>query len=259
MEYKKERPNTFIRRPEGKDLIFGIRAVEETLRSGKQVDRLLIQKDHTSPAINGIISLAQQAGIAIQRVPVDRLDRITRKLHQGVICFISPIHYVPLHNVISGIFEKGETPLLVILDRVTDVRNFGAIARSAECAGVHAIIVPEKGSAQIGDDAMKTSAGALNYLSICKENNLINTIQFLQESGIHVIACTEKAEQLIYNLDFTIPVAILMGSEEDGISLPLLRRADSLAALPMNGQINSLNVSVATALVVYEAIRQRLG
>lgn len=246
-------------KPESKDLVFGIRAVEETLKSGKQVDRLLIQKDSTGPQIGQILTLSHEAGITIQRVPPDRLDRITRKNHQGVICFISPIHFPPLHSVIATIYEKGEVPLLLVLDGVTDVRNFGAIARSAECAGVHAIIVPARGSAQIGDDAMKTSAGALNYISVCKEPNLVSTVQFLQESGIFVLACSEKGADTIYKQDMTLPLAIVMGSEEDGISLPIIRKADGLAKIPIFGKINSLNVSVATALVIFEATRQRNG
>ena len=244
---------------EPKDLVFGIRAVEEVLKSGRQIDRLLVQNNEHSPALKALVKQAEEAGVALQRVPPDRLDRVTRKNHQGVICFISPVHFAELTTVIAGIYERGEVPLILILDRITDVRNFGAIARSAECAGVHAIVVPAKGSAQIGGDAMKTSAGALNFLPVCRENNLEKTIQLLQDSGICVAACTEKAEATLYQTDLNLPLAIIVGSEEDGISMPLIRKADRLMGIPIVGKISSLNVSVASAVAVYEAFRQRSG
>ncbi len=243
--------------PPSKDVVFGIRATEEVLKSGRQVDRLLVDKGAHGPALKELLTQAEQAGVAVTRVPPDRLDRITRKNHQGVICYISPVNFVELSNVIADVFERGEVPLILILDRITDVRNLGAIARSAECAGVHALVVPAKGSAQIGGDAMKTSAGALNHLHVCRENNLAQTIQMLQDSGIHVAACTEKGEDQIWQTDMNRPLAIIMGSEEDGVSTPLIRKADSLMQIPLAGKIGSLNVSVAAALAVFEAVRQR--
>jgi 23S rRNA (guanosine2251-2'-O)-methyltransferase len=166
---------------------------------------------------------------------------------------------VSLHNVLSSVYEKGQTPLLLILDRVTDVRNFGAIARTAECAGVHAIVIPAKGAAQINADAVKTSSGALNFIPVCRENSLRETVTYLQESGVQVVACTEKAEKSIYQADYSAPTAIIMGSEEDGISDDLIRKADVLAKIPMTGNIASLNVSVAAGAVVFEVVRQRLN
>jgi 23S rRNA (guanosine2251-2'-O)-methyltransferase len=162
-----------------------------------------------------------------------------------------------LSNIIPQLYEEGKTPLILVLDRLTDVRNFGAIARTAECAGVHAIVIPARGSAQVNSDAMKTSSGALNYLPVCRENNLEKTIEFLQSSGLQIVACTEKTNDTIYAPDYTAPTAIVMGSEEDGISQGLMRKADHLAKIPLQGEIGSLNVSVATAVIVYEAVRQR--
>ncbi|MES2733059.1 MAG: 23S rRNA (guanosine(2251)-2'-O)-methyltransferase RlmB [Bacteroidota bacterium] len=237
-------------------MVFGTQAVLETLRSGKEIDKLLIQRELGN---NEIVKLAEEMGIPISKVPTEKLDRVTRKNHQGVICFISAINYASLHNVLSSVYEQGKVPLLLLLDRITDVRNFGAIARTAECAGAQAIVVPTKGAAEINSDAMKTSSGALNFLPVCREASLGETLRYLQESGIQVVACTEKTEKTIYEIDFTIPTALVMGSEEDGISLEILRKADQLAKIPLVGQIGSLNVSVATGIALYEAIRQRIG
>ena len=186
------------------------------------------------------------------------MNRLTTKNHQGVVAFVSPIVYQDLSAVVPQIFENGETPLLLILDRITDVRNMGAIARTAECTGVHAIIVPSRGSAQLNSDAMKTSAGALHKIPVCRENNLKDTITYLQECGIQIVACTEKAENYHFNTDMLGPIAVIMGSEEDGISPEYLKRCDAKAKLPMTGTIGSLNVSVACGTLLYEVIRQRI-
>jgi 23S rRNA (guanosine2251-2'-O)-methyltransferase len=239
---------------DNKEFVFGIQSVLETLRSGKEIDRLLVQRElgHTE-----ILDLAKEKGVQVQKVPLEKLNRITRKNHQGAIAFVSAIHYAKLENVIATTFEKGQVPLILILDRITDVRNFGAIARTAECAGVHAIVIPARGAAQINADAMKTSSGALNFIPVCKEENLIQTVDYLQNSGLKVISCTEKTKTSIYTCDFTVPLAILMGSEEDGISDELIRKSDELVAIPQSGQVGSLNVSVATGVVIFEATRQR--
>jgi len=173
------------------------------------------------------------------------------------VCFISEITYYKIEDIVPQIFEEGKVPQLLILDRVTDVRNFGAIARTAECAGVDAIIIPSKGAAQINSDAIKTSAGALHRIKVCRENNLKEVIEYLKQSGITIIACTEKAGEVIYDADFTAPLAILMGSEEDGISGEYLKRSDKKIKIPMAGKITSLNVSVATGIILFEALRQR--
>jgi 23S rRNA (guanosine2251-2'-O)-methyltransferase len=236
------------------DMVFGIQSVTETLRSGKEIERLLI---HRELGMSDIQKLATELGIPYQKVPVEKLNRLTRKNHQGVICFVSPIRYAPLDNVMPQIYEEGQTPFLLMLDRVTDVRNFGAIARTAECAGVQAIVVPAKGGAQINADAMKTSSGALNYISVCRENSLRDAAKFLTESGLQVVACTEKATDSIYDVDFTHPTVIVMGSEEDGISPELMNMVDRQVRIPLIGKVDSLNVSAAAAVILYEAVRQK--
>lgn len=242
-------------RTDNKEMVFGIQSVIETLRAGKEIDKLLVQRDLN---LDEVQRLANEMEVPIQRVPVEKLNRVTRKNHQGVIAFVSAINYATVHNVLSGAYEKGQTPLLLLLDRITDVRNFGGIARTAECAGVQGIVVPMRGGAQINADAMKTSSGALNYLPVCRERNLSETLRYLQDSGVKVVVCTEKAEKQIYDVDLTGPTAIVMGSEEDGISTELIRYADEMVKIPMNGKIESLNVSVATGVVLYEVVRQRV-
>ena len=240
------------------DAIFGIRAIIETIESGKEIDKLLIQKGLSNDLIKELVKLAKSHSIPFSNVPIEKLNRITRKNHQGAIAFISSIQYASLDNIIQESYQKGQELLLLILDRVTDVRNFGAIARSAECAGVNAIIIPSKGSAAINADAMKTSAGALNYIPVCREDNLKTTMKYLKDSGVAIMACTEKTDKPIYDIDFKRPVAILMGSEEDGISPEYLKLCDERMMIPMTGNIDSLNVSVSAALAIFEAKRQRL-
>jgi 23S rRNA (guanosine2251-2'-O)-methyltransferase len=174
-----------------------------------------------------------------------------------VIAVISPIVYQKIENIIPEVFEKGEVPLILVLDSITDVRNMGAIARTAECAGVHAIVIPAKGSAQINPDAIKTSAGALYKIPVCRHDNFMQTVRFLQESGLQLVCCTEKTQDNIYKPDYTAPTAVIMGSEEDGIRNEIIRISDHLAKIPMFGEIESLNVSVSTGIILYEAIRQR--
>jgi 23S rRNA (guanosine2251-2'-O)-methyltransferase len=239
------------------DLVFGTRAIIETIESGKEIDKLLIQKNLSNDLIRELIKIARDHNIPFSAVPVEKLNRVTRKNHQGAIAFISAIHYASLDNVISETYQKGQEPLILILDRVTDVRNFGAIARTAECAGVNAIVLPGRGSAAINADAMKTSAGALNYIPVCRVDNLKTTLQYLTESGITLVACTEKTDKTIYEVNFNRPVAILLGSEEDGISPEYLKMVEERGKIPMTGQIGSLNVSVSAGVALYEVIRQR--
>ena len=242
---------------ENNQLVFGIRAVIEAIRSGKEIESLYIQRGIGGGLLNELKALLQDHSIVAQQVPVEKLNRITQKNHQGVIAVISPIIYQKIENIIPEVFEMGEVPLILVLDGITDVRNMGAIARTAECAGVHAIVIPAKGSAQINADAIKTSAGALYKLPVCRHDNLMQTIRFLQESGLQLVCCTEKTTEDIYRPDYTSPTAIIMGSEEDGIRNELIRIADHLAKIPMFGEIESLNVSVSTGVILYEAIRQR--
>jgi len=245
-------------RRESNQQVYGIRAVIEAIDSGKEIESLYVQRGLTGALFQELRQVLRTHGIGYQQVPVEKLNRMTRKNHQGVIAVISPIIYQRTVDIVPQIYERGETPLLLILDSITDVRNLGAIARTAECAGVHALIVPRKGSAEINPDAIKTSAGALYKIAVCREDNLIDTARFLQESGIQVVACTEKTTDYVYRLDFTSPTAFILGSEEHGVSTGLLRLADHLAKIPMVGSIASLNVSVSAGVALYEAVRQRM-
>lgn len=237
--------------------VFGIRAVMEAIESGKEIESLFIQRGLSGHLLQELKQQLKEHQISYQQVPVEKLDRITRKNHQGVIAVISPITYQQVEHVVPVIYEKGEVPLILILDGITDVRNLGAIARSAECAGVHALVVPKRGSAEINPDAIKTSAGALYKIDVCREEDLTQTVRFLQESGIKVVVCTEKTSETIYQQDYTGPLALIMGAEDEGVSNHLIRIADGLAKIPMMGEIGSLNVSVASGVVLFEAVRQR--
>lgn len=238
-------------------MVFGIRAVIEAIKSGKDIESLFIQRGLGGELIFELRSLLAEYKIDSQQVPIEKLNRITLKNHQGVIAVISPITYQKIDDIIPMIFEKGEVPLILILDGVTDVRNVGAIARTAECAGVHAIVVPSKGTAQINPDTIKTSAGALYNIPVCRESSLLQTAKFLQSSGLQIVCCTEKTNDYIYTPDYTVPTAIIMGGEDDGVSNDIIRIADHLAKIPMYGEIESLNVSVSTGVILYEAIRQK--
>ncbi|WP_310394603.1 23S rRNA (guanosine(2251)-2'-O)-methyltransferase RlmB [Hymenobacter sp.] len=242
------------------DMLFGLRPILEALSAGRTLEKIFLLRGTKNSLVADISAAARAAGIPVQQVPAEKLDGLTRKNHQGAVAFVSPIDYAPLDSIVSGLFEEGKVPFLLLLDRITDVRNFGAIARTAECLGVQAIVVPGRGAAQINGDALKTSAGALNILPVCRENSLHETIRFLQQSGVTVVACTEKAEEAVgaADVDFTGPVAILMGSEEDGISPDLLTLADVKLKVPMSGQIQSLNVSVAAGIMLFEVARQRV-
>ncbi len=239
------------------NMVFGLHSVNETLKSDNEVDKIFIQSNLRSDGINEIVKEAKAREIPLSIVPIEKLNRLTRKNHQGVVCFTSSVNYASLDNILDNAYASGKDPFILILDKVTDVRNFGAISRTAECAGVNGIVIPSRGSAQINADAVKTSSGALNYIPVCRELNLKETINYLKESGIAIIACSEKTEDMIYDADYNKPVAIIMGSEESGISQEYLKLADQHVKIPMTGQVGSLNVSVATGVIVYEAIRQR--
>lgn len=240
-----------------KEMIFGTRAVMEAIQAGKEFDKLFLQKGLRNELTQELLTLIQNHKVPVSKVPVEKLNRITKKNHQGVIGFLSAVSYASLDNVISECYRQGKDPLVILLDRVTDVRNFGAIARTAECMGVHALVIPSKGSARISGDAMKASAGALSIIPVCREDNLKKTIQYLQSSGFRVIACTEKAEAPIASVDMQGPIAIMLGSEEDGISEEYLKLANEKAMIPTTGRIASLNVSVAAAIVLYEVMQKR--
>ena len=239
------------------DLIFGIRPVLEAISAGKEVDRVLLQKGLRSELFQELFQQVKELDIPLQVVPIDRLNRITRKNHQGVIAFISQISYHKLELVMPGVYESGKTPLVLILDHITDVRNFGAIARTAECSGVDAIVIPSKGAAAINEDAMKTSAGALHLIPVCRTDRLEDALKFLKDSGLKIVAATEKASIEYDEEDLSVPLAIVMGSEDLGVSVPLLKISDSLVKIPQAGEIGSLNVSVAAGILLFETLRQR--
>lgn len=240
------------------NLIFGTRAVIEAINAGKEIDKIIIQKGLSNQLYNELRKAIQDLDIPIQIVPPEKINRISTKNHQGVLAFVSQITYYEVEDLLTETFEKGKTPLVLILDRVTDVRNFGAIARSADCAGVDFIVIPSRGAAQINADAVKTSAGALNRMKVCRVDNLKNTIEYLKESGLQIIACHEKTTSYHFNADLTKPSAIIMGSEENGISNEYLKRSDMQVKIPMVGNIASLNVSVAAGVILFEAVKQRL-
>jgi 23S rRNA (guanosine2251-2'-O)-methyltransferase len=242
---------------EAEILIYGLRPVMEAIRAGKEVEKLFVQTGLKNELSGELMALLRKNEIPFQYVPQEKLDRLTRQNHQGVVGYLAVVTYQKINDVLLRVFEEGKTPLVLILDRITDVRNFGAIARTAECSGVHAIVIPSRGGAQINADAIKTSAGALHKIPICREDNLKAVIEHLRESGLQVIACTEKTKDMYYTLDYTLPVAVVMGSEENGVSQEYLECCDSLAKIPLLGGIASLNVSVAAGVVLYEAIRQR--
>lgn len=241
------------------EMIYGTRAVMEAIKAGREIEKMYVQAGLNNDLIKELIQTAKVAGVPFSFIPQQKLNRLSTKNHQGVICILSAVQYMPLENLIDKAYEQGRSPFFLILDRVTDVRNFGAMARTAECAGLDGIIVEEKGNAPITGDAVKTSAGALNHLPVCRVRDLAATIKLLQDNGIQVIACTEKAEKILYEVDMKVPTALIVGSEEDGISDKLLRKADILAKIPMNGKISSLNVSVAAGVAIYEVVRQQLG
>lgn len=238
-------------------MIYGTRAVMEAILAGKEIEKVMIQAGLKNDLIRELVTTAQAHNVPVVTIPQEKLKRLTTKNHQGVICILSSVSYASLDNVIDRAYSEGREPFLLILDRITDVRNFGAIARTAECAGMDAIVIAEKGNAPVTSDAMKTSAGALNHLPVCREKDLKVTLQFLRDNGIRIVACTEKTEKEIYDADLRGPLAIVMGSEEDGVSDFILRSADDLAKIPMRGKIGSLNVSVAAGIAIYEVIRQR--
>lgn len=242
---------------EKNDYIYGIRAVIEAAEAGKEFDKVLISNTLQSALAPELMTALKSRGILIQKVPVEKIDRITRRNHQGVLAILSAVSYCSLATLVPTLFEEGKTPLIVMLDGVTDVRNLGAIARTCECAGVDAMVIARRGGASVTADAMKTSAGALAYLPICRENSIINAVKFLRDCGFQIVAATEKSDIPYTRADFTLPTAIVMGAEDTGISEDVLRFSTARVAIPERGHISSLNVSVAAGVMIYEAVRQR--
>lgn len=240
------------------NLIYGIRAVIETINSGQDLEKVFVQKGLKGDLIKELTGLMHSRQIPSSSVPVEKINSLTRKNHQGVVAFVSPVQYYNIEHVLPQVFESRRVPLILVLDKITDVRNFGAIARTAECMNVDAILIPTKGSVQINADAIKTSAGALNFIPVCRESNFKAAIQFLKDSGLQIVASTEKAESYFQDIDLMVPTAIIMGSEDEGISPAYLEMADKQVKIPIGGSIESLNVSAAAAMALYEVNRQRL-
>lgn len=241
------------------DFIFGIRAVIEAIEAGKSIDKVLIKKDLNGELAKELFSKIKEYDIVTQRVPIEKLNRITMKNHQGVIALLSPVSYFRLEHIVPTLYEEGIVPLIILLDGITDTRNFGAIARTAECAGVNTIVIPERNSVSVNADAVKTSAGALLHIPVCRESKIVDSVKYLKECGFNIVGATEKGNELYTDADFTVPTAIVMGAEDKGISDEVLRLCDNLSAIPLIGSIGSLNVSVAAGIIMYEAVRQRLA
>ncbi|MDR1980868.1 MAG: 23S rRNA (guanosine(2251)-2'-O)-methyltransferase RlmB [Tannerellaceae bacterium] len=240
------------------EMIFGIRAVIEAIQAGKEIDKVLVKRDLQGDLSKELFDALKERDIPVQRVPAERLNRVTRKNHQGVVAFIPAVTYQRLEDIIPFLYEQGKSPFVVLLDGITDVRNFGAIARTCECAGVDAVVIPEKGSVTVNADAVKTSAGALHVLPVCRERSINEAIRFLKNSGVKVIAATEKAADDYTAVSYDGPVAIVMGAEDTGISTQNLLICDHLVKIPIMGTIGSLNVSVASSIMIYEAVRQQI-
>lgn len=243
---------------ERSDYIFGIRAILEAIEAGKTIDKVLIKRELGGELAKELLTKTREYDIFVQRVPLEKLNRITMKNHQGAIAVLSPVGYNKLDNMVPLLYEEGKIPLALVLDGVTDARNFGAIARSADCAGVDFIVIPERGSATVTSDAVKASAGALFYVPVCREKDVLSSVKRLKENGYLIVGASEKGVESYCSVNFTVPVAIVMGAEDNGLSPEVLRACDVLAAIPILGNIGSLNVSVAAGVMLYEAVRQRL-
>lgn len=243
---------------EKSDYIFGIRAVIEAIEAGRSIDKVLVRRDLTGDLSRELFAKIKEYDIVMQRVPQEKLNRITMKNHQGAIALLSPVEYQKLDNLVPLFYEEGRNPLVVVLDGVTDTRNFGAIGRTAACAGVDAIVIPERNSVTVTPDAVKTSAGGLFHVPVCREKDTLSAVRFLKDNGYHIVGATEKGAENFTKADYTVPVAIVMGSEDTGISDAVIRACDELAAIPIIGKIESLNVSVAAGIMIYEAVRQRM-
>jgi 23S rRNA (guanosine2251-2'-O)-methyltransferase len=239
------------------DMIFGLRPLIEAVDRGKEIEKVFIKSGLQSDLYREMFEKIKKRNIPFQFVPIEKLNRITRKNHQGVIAYVSLVEFQAIENIVPMLFEQGKTPLILLLDGVTDVRNFGAIVRTAECAGIHAVVIPQKNAARINADAVKTSAGAMFNMNICKVKSLNATLEFLKNSGLQVIAATEKSDRLYHQADYAMPTVLLLGSEDTGIAPGLLELSDASVCIPLLGKTASLNVGSAAAIIMYEAVKQR--
>lgn len=241
------------------DYIFGIRPVIEAIEAGRDIDKIFVSKELHSDVARELLDKAREMHVLVQRVPPEKIQSITRKQTQGVLAILSAVTYHRLDHLVPELYEAGLMPFVLILDGITDVRNFGAIARTAECAGVDAIVIPQHGSVSVGGDAVKTSAGALLHIPVCRERSVRGAVQFLKDNGYRVVAVSEKADINYTEANFTDPVALVMGAEDVGISPDVYELCDLRVGIPMFGKIGSLNVSVAAGVLMYEVVRQRLA
>lgn len=239
------------------NLLFGAHPVLEALKANQEIDKVLILNNLKTPVAKEIVELVKSKGISLNRVPQEKLNRITKQNHQGIIAFASPVKFQEIRQIVPQLFKRTKAPFLLILDRISDVRNFGAIVRTAECAGVDAIIIPKKGAAQINAETVKTSAGALFNIPICKVGGIETILPYLIENGIKLVACTEKTQRMYTEVDYKQPIGIIMGSEENGIASSNMNKCDYIVKIPLVGKTGSLNVSVAAGAIIYEAVRQR--
>jgi 23S rRNA (guanosine2251-2'-O)-methyltransferase len=237
--------------------IFGIHPVQEALRAGKPIDKIMMKKGFRTDNVPGIFEMARDRQIPFQFVPLEKMNRMTSGNHQGIIALVSEIEYTELEKLVPWLYEQGKIPTLVLLDGITDVRNLGALARSAACAGIDGLIIPSSGSAQINADAVKTSAGALHSIPVCRVKNLPDAANYLRECGLQLVAAHEKAEEVLFHADLNKPVALILGSEDIGIDPKLLLMSDIQVKIPLYGAIQSLNVSAAASVLFFEIIRQR--
>lgn len=242
---------------ERSDYIFGIRPVLEAMEASKSIDKILLKRELNGDLLKEVLMKARELNIPVQRVPNEKLNRITKKNHQGVIAIVCPVRYYNIDNLIASLYESGKNPVGIMLDGVTDARNFGAIARSAECAGADFIIIPERGSASVTSDSVRSSAGALFHIPVCRESELPKVIGKLHEYGFKIVGASEKSSMNYTKIDFTIPVVIVMGAEDIGLSNEVLRHCDNLVSIPIVGKVGSLNVAVACGVMLYEVVRQR--
>lgn len=238
-------------------VIFGIRSVIEAIRSGKDIEKILVRRDLRGETVRELFTLTRKEKIPVQSVPVEKINRVTKKNHQGILAFVSVIEYTRIDELIPSLYENGSSPFLIMPDGITDIRNLGAIVRTAESAGVHGMILPQKGAPMLTADTIKTSAGALYHLPVCRTENVRKTLIYLMESGIQLIAASEKADKNYFDVDFLPPTMIILGAEDKGISEDVKKLVDEQVKIPMSGKIGSLNVSAAAAILLYEVVRQR--
>ncbi len=241
-----------------KNMIYGARTVMEAMEADREIDKILIKNGLESELRNDVYNMARDRRVPVQIVPVETLDRLARHAnHQGVVAYTAVVAYMDLEQIIADLKSRNVDPLILMIDQVSDVRNFGGIARTAECMGVHAIVIPEQGSARINADAMKVSAGALNHIPVCRVHHLQDTVHILKDLGVRIVACAEKADTNLWETELKGPLCLVFGSEDKGITPRIVRSADAHASIPMFGQISSLNVGVSVGVILAEVARQR--